>query len=59
MNVLVDFAFCKLTDEEQYVNVEITDMLDNIVPTMTLIWRPWLVSRDMIWTQFSFQLKKI
>ena len=37
MNVLVDFAFCKLTDEEQYVNVEITDMLDNIVPTMTLI----------------------
>ena len=23
MNVLVDFTFCKLTDEEQYVNVEI------------------------------------
>ena len=37
MNVLVDFAFCNLRDEEQYVNVEITDMLDNIVPTVTLI----------------------
>ena len=37
MNVLVDFTFCKLTDEEQYVNVEITDLLDNIVPTVTLI----------------------